>query len=289
METFEIFGDELTIRGKAADRIVPDSIIFPLSKATAQSRVFKSRKGGFLLSPEGTWFQSKQFSIDYTFDPAEWQGPRPEYEPELLPRTLDLLRKKKSIRVVAYGDSITVGANATGLSGMPPYQWTWNQLIVNVLSDRFDTEIELVNAAYGGTTAEWGAENASHLVAPLRPDLVILAFGMNGAIKPQDFGKMTESMMEDIRSVNPSAEFILVFGMQANSNWRSLEPQRSYGPVLEALEEPGVLFADVWSMHGALLDRKRYFDLTANHVNHPSDFLIRVYAQVVLSRILSFE
>ena len=38
-------------------------------------------------------------------------------------------------------------------------------------------------------------------------------------------------------------------------------------------------------MHSALLEKKRFFDMTGNNVNHPNDFLTSVYAQTIL-RIL---
>jgi len=136
---FAVTGDELILRGGAAGLIVPDSVIFPADKESAQNRAFPSRKGGFLLSPEGTWFQSKQLSVDYNFDPADWEGPRPEPQPELLPRTMELLEEGEPLRLVAFGDSITFGANATALSGDPPYQWSWSTLVAEALADRFDT------------------------------------------------------------------------------------------------------------------------------------------------------
>lgn len=35
--------------------------------------------------------------------------------------------------------------------------------------------------------------------------------------------------------------------------------------------------------HDALLQRKRYIDMTGNNANHPNKFLISVYAQTILN------
>jgi hypothetical protein len=35
-------------------------------------------------------------------------------------------------------------------------------------------------------------------------------------------------------------------------------------------------------MHTTLLESKRYYDMTGNNVNHPNDFLARMYAQTIL-------
>ncbi|MGZ0656345.1 SGNH/GDSL hydrolase family protein [Coraliomargarita sp. W4R53] len=291
-ENFLMNGREMLLTYEASqslDLIVPDSELFPADLKSAKGRAFKSRSGGYLLSPEGTWFQTHQLSIDYTFDRDSWQGPKPAYQPELLPKTLAKIEKGDSLKVMLYGDSISMGANATALAGEPPYQWSWGQLIVDTLQARSQGAVSYINAALGGTTAEWGEENAESLLVPHRPDLVILAFGMNGSITPAEFGRMTESMMATVRRSNPDVEFILVHAMQPNKDFKPLNLYQSYGAVLEAMQEPGVLFADVWSMHGALIESKRYVDMTANHVNHPNDFLIRVYAQVILSRFVSFD
>ena len=39
------------------------------------------------------------------------------------------------------------------------------------------------------------------------------------------------------------------------------------------------------AMHLDLLKAKRFRDMTGNNVNHPNDFLARVYAQVVLQTV----
>ena len=58
-----------------------------------------------------------------------------------------------------------------------------------------------------------------------------------------------------------------------------------YLEALKALEGPGVAVADMWSMHGYLLKHKTYWDMTGNHVNHPNDFLVRIYAQTLLATL----
>jgi hypothetical protein len=54
-----------------------------------------------------------------------------------------------------------------------------------------------------------------------------------------------------------------------------------YLAALKSLESEKIAVADVWSMHAHILNTKRYCDISGNHVNHPNDFMVRVYAQVV--------
>lgn len=40
--------------------------------------------------------------------------------------------------------------------------------------------------------------------------------------------------------------------------------------------------ADITSVHLQLLETKAYRDMTGNNINHPNDFLTRIYAQVIM-------
>ena len=39
------------------------------------------------------------------------------------------------------------------------------------------------------------------------------------------------------------------------------------------------------SIHQSLLARKSYADMTGNNINHPNDYLARVYAQTLLATV----
>ena len=148
--------------------------------------------------------------------------------------------------------------------------------------------VDLINASLGATTSGWGVTHIDGLVSFEKPDLVILGFGMNdGAmhrrVPAEDFAANVSRMMEAVRRTNPTAEFVLLMSMQPNKVWRSLEPMNRYLSALEKLVGPGVALADMWSMHGHLLEHKSFWDMSANALNHPNDFLARVYAQILLA------
>ena len=60
-----------------------------------------------------------------------------------------------------------------------------------------------------------------------------------------------------------------------------------YLPKLQQLaqEEVGVALADVTTLHKEYLAVKNYRDMTGNNVNHPNDFLMRLYAQTIVKTI----
>ena len=59
-----------------------------------------------------------------------------------------------------------------------------------------------------------------------------------------------------------------------------------YAEVLADMQTKGIAFADVRKVHKFMLQHKRFIDMTGNNVNHPNDFLIRIYAQTVLQKLV---
>ena len=55
--------------------------------------------------------------------------------------------------------------------------------------------------------------------------------------------------------------------------------------LVEQCEKEGVAVVNMTGMHASLLEKKRYADMTGNNVNHPNDYLARVYAQTLLQTI----
>ena len=43
------------------------------------------------------------------------------------------------------------------------------------------------------------------------------------------------------------------------------------------------------ALHAETLERKKYWDMTANNINHPNDMLIRMYAQTFSEVFASAE
>jgi hypothetical protein len=89
---------------------------------------------------------------------------------------------------------------------------------------------------------------------------------------------------------NADCEFIVVGTMLAKPESPSFSGnQRDFlVPLGELVQEnKGVALADVTSAHAFMLTRKKFWDMSGNGVNHPSDFLARVYAQVLLKLLVA--
>ena len=247
-------------------------------------RTFKTLEGGYLAFGGPPFFTDNQVCVSYRHQ-QRWQGP--EYKPAKneLPRTFSKLKAGKPLRIVLFGDSISTGANSSGNNMYPPFMPSFYNLTIAELERVYGSDIDALNSSLGGKNCTWGRDNADALVADKNPDLVILGFGMNDSIPAEQFMEATEKTMEIIRAKNPKVEFLMLMSFQPNSKWKDLSTMASYLEALKKIEGRGVAVADVWSLHEYLLKNKTYWDMTANHVNHPNDYTVRMYAQVILARL----
>ncbi|MCQ6562867.1 DUF5722 domain-containing protein [Paenibacillus mendelii] len=251
--------------------------------------------GGGVIFREGSFFHDRQIVVTYTHESDAWKGPTPLYADTALPRTTDRLKNGEPIRFVLYGDSISVGANASGFTQVPPYLPVWGQLAAQELERRHGSDITFINPSVGGTTSSWGVEQAKTLVADQQPDLVIIAFGMNDGsgtgrgdgTEPALFKQNIATIIQTVRADNPDAEFILVGTTLPNSETFFFGKHPLYYPVLSELagELSGVAAADITGVHAELLKKKAFHDMTGNNINHPNDFLSRWYAQFVVGML----
>lgn len=235
-------------------------------------------------------FHDLQVEITYEHAADAWSllnGPVPKSAGELLPDLTRKLVAGEPLTVCLLGDSISFGLNASGGAGVAPNQPPYGSLFVEGLTERFGSTIDYTNFSVSGMAATWGLEQAP-LVAEKKPDLVIIAFGMNdasGKLPPADFATNIQRIVDAIRALHPSTSFILVSTMIGNAEWIHAVPDLypQYRDALLPLQGPGVAVADLTSFWSVFLDHKRFADITGNGVNHPNDFGHRVYAQVLLA------
>jgi lysophospholipase L1-like esterase len=239
-----------------------------------------------LLFGEGPFFHNQQVSAAY--ESAEsWSGPVPAADAAGLSLTIERLAAKEPLKIVVLGDSISTGANASGVEGAPPGQLGYPDLVAEGLRQRFGGVVELTNLSVGGTNAGWGVGQMQAAVAE-RPDLFIIAFGMNdasGKFSPSKYRKEIARMAAVMREACPDCDVICVATMTANATWQHAAPKLypAYLEQLLTLRQPGVAVADVTSVWTWIVDRKSALDLSGNGVNHPNDFGHRLYADVVLA------
>ncbi|MFA6287062.1 MAG: SGNH/GDSL hydrolase family protein [Opitutaceae bacterium] len=259
-----------------------------LYKKKGEPRAIPAKLGNpetYLLYVE-RGFPAKQVEIDY--EPSGgWTGRTPAFAATSLNSTVAKLRKCERVVIAVTGDSITAGANAS--KNVPPFQPAFPALLQRGLKQAYGGPVLLANLGKAGATAEDGVANIDAL-SGLRPDLVIVAYGMNDTAgkDPLAYQSRIRRIVEGVRAASPATEFILVSSSLANPewNWSQASQFAPYRDALQALTGPGVVLADATALWGDLLKNKRYLDLTGNGVNHPNDFGHRLYAQMLLSLLV---
>jgi len=276
-------------------QLLPGSAIpsFNLLTDVLGSRQYKSllRPGQPLLFGEGDFMHSKQVRVTYTHKGDEWKGKPclPKAQPEKLPGITQKLRAKDACRVLLVGDSISVGYNASRLLKVPPHLPAYGEQVAQGLEKATGAPVTLVNISQAGMTAGWGLKQMPRLVAS-NPDLAIIAFGMNDARegKSDKYEENLRHLIAGLRQQYPRVDVILVANMLSNPEFRAWPAHFENRQRLFKLagEFERVVVADVMAVTEEILKRKKFADISGNNLNHPNDFLHRVYAEVVLGVIL---
>ena len=232
-----------------------------------------------VLHSEGRFFHDLQVQVSYWHKTDPWPVEM-KPQPEQLTRVLAKLRAKQPIKLVALGDSITQGFNASGFkeSLAEPYQPAYPQLVANTLQKRFGSKVTLVNFGVAGTEAGWGVEMVPKVTAE-KPDLVFLAFGMNDG---GGYDKKMTKMRDDVIAQNPDADIVMVSPMTMNPLFAGAEGFVWKAKFLGELVKENMALADVTAPWIQVLKKKNFSDISGNNVNHPNDFGHRLYAHVIL-------
>lgn len=218
--------------------------------------------------------------VDYRYtDRFPW--PVQERQEALLPRTRERLKHGEPLNVVAFGDSITAGGDATA-----PERIYWQQWLTALRARHPKSTITGVNGATGGDTTVQGLQRLQDKVLTQKPDLVLIAFGMNdqnkGSVPLDRFEANLGELVDRIRKDTP-AEIILLSSCLPNPNWHYTSGRMpDYGRATQKVAAAKhCAFADVLTNWSAVIDRKKPEDLLANNVNHPNDFGHWIYFQVL--------
>ena len=234
---------------------------------------------------EGSAYLEKQICVSYEHSGATL--PVPPDKSARFPLLSGKLKQKRPLSVVFYGDSITAGCNASGSvygNITRPYADSWPVMIKKYF-DALGQPLSYTNNAVGGWTSAQGQEAFEERVLALSPDLLILGFGTNdGDLALSDFKNRFREMLTRLHQRHPDCEVVLVSAWRLNprSTW-VMNQHKFLQPLLELESEfPFASVADLTTMHESMLTRKRFVDTCANGINHPNDFVIRLYAQVIL-------
>ncbi len=162
------------------------------------------------------------------------------------------LRSGRIRTVVALGDSIAAGH---------PGKEGWPQIIGRRLKHRYPW-VEVVNLGVPGDTAAMGLARFDTQVAPRKPDLTIIAFGLNDMDRRVDPRRFRADLAEIVRRTRAiGSEPVLLTTTQlliGTATYLKTNPE-SYNEQIRALaRDQGCTLVDLYRL-AARLNRSRWF------------------------------
>lgn len=238
-----------------------------------------------------------QIAVTYIHTEGESVLSEPQTHSEAFAKTVQKLQNGERTNIVCLGDSISAGWSASGFvyCNIEPYCPNYFTLFTDYLADHYhNDQINADNYSVGGMKTDWGcAEKQISSVTGSKPDLLILAFGMNdgvsGGFSAEQYKTNTQAIIDGVRATCPDTEIMLIATMLPNAEVANmLVNQYAYLAALNELaaENENVAVADVTTACFEMLSVKKFRDFSANNVNHPNDFFHRVYAQIAVKTLV---
>lgn len=212
---------------------------------------------------------------------------------KLLPKTLEKLRTGQPLRILAWGDSVTVGSFVPD-----PDQNRWQAQFVARLKERFpQAKIELVTEAWGGrSTSSYLAEppgsphNYQEKVLGAKPDLIVMEFVNDAGLKPEQVEARYGKLLADFQAID--AEWIILTPHYVRPDWMGLTREREIDddprPYVAGLRQFAakhqVALADASLRWGRLWRQGiPYSTLMLNAINHPDPRGMKMFADALIA------
>ena len=208
----------------------------------------------------------------------------------LLPKTWEKLQNGETVKILIWGDSVSVGAYVNQTQ-------RWQNVFLNRLYQRFpNARIQMVTQAWGGrTTADYLAEpagsayNYQKKVLDEKPDLIISEFVNDAGLPLSQLQTIYPKLKADFDAIG--AEWIINTPHYIRPNWMGLTSQKNIDddprPYTEYIREFGkenrILVAEVSTLYGRLWRQGiPYNTLMVNNVNHPNPYGLSLYADALM-------
>jgi len=211
---------------------------------------------------------------------------------QLLPRTMSKLHSGERLRILAWGDSVTVGTY------LPDWQHNrWQEQFVARLKERFPkANIELQTEAWGGrNTSSYLAQppgsehNYKEKVLAAKPDLIVSEFVNDAGLNPAQVNERYGKLLADFQGIG--AEWIILTPHYVRPDWMGLNRERDVDddprPYVAGLREFAarnqVALADASRRYGRLWRQGiPYSTLMLNSINHPDAQGMRIFADALM-------
>lgn len=219
-------------------------------------------------------------------------GPAPEEAERRLPKTLAKLRAGGTVRILAWGDSVTDGGY------LPDRERDrWQEQFARRLRERFpQAKIELATEAWPGrNTASYRAEppgsphNYKEKVLDARPDLIVSEFVNDAGLDEEGVRRHYGRIRDEFRQIG--AEWVILTPHYVRPDWMGLASEKGIDsdprPYVKGLRvfaaESGIALADASLRWGRLWRQGLpYSVLLMNAINHPDPCGMGLFADALM-------
>lgn len=217
----------------------------------------------------------------------------------------DGLVENGPITIVAFGDSVTHGAVASGEINYETVYW--ERLRKKILNVRNYVPVNVINAGIGGITAKYSLGRMDSQVLAHNPDLIIVCFGLNDVNGPLEeyteslriiFEKgknsgaevifMTPNMLNTYVAEDAPKEYLEYAGVTAKTQNEGKMDLYMEAAVAVA-REAGVSVCDCYAKWKKLAETEDITMLLANRINHPTKEMHEFFAQSLFDVIFGNE
>lgn len=282
--------------------------------------------GTYTYWGEGDTMTKWQVAVTYKHSQF-WDGYSMECFADRYQDLIQKLQNGENVTFVFYGDSITYGANSSYMVGIEPYAPTSSLMFTQYIAKQYGYTVRYIqneftkvpvptentvfgsngtityyNPSVGGWTVEQGYQNVeNHVNTAIDKygcDLFTVAFGMNNAsLSAGKFVQYTEGIITRVQTHAPETDIFMISTMvpnpEATNGWYGNQDQFEVEMIAsaDAYYDNGTScsVACMTSMSKSVLEHKRFRDYTGNNINHPNDFMARIYAQVMFQTVFGYE
>ena len=312
---YTIENGSLVIPAGSAMKAMPDSEFF-LPEGTASDWLYNDRAGedeGRAVTTDKAVLYRYRYVITYIRTEV-YSGHVLQSKADRLTHFSQSAKEGGSVEMLFVGDSIGEGAGGSGnFLGLA-------DLTARAIEARTGAKVTLSNCSVGGIDSLEFVNVIDGRFDQINPnivnkardryalmeqkksfaDIVFIALGANdsSADRAADIFKIhIQALIDYFRDANPDVSVVVVSSPEINDKIRRNKPGDTrnlrlhdlgeYAEVLSTLEEEydNLAFADIHTAQASVLECKYLEDIIADNLNHPSDYMSRLYVQFLIQTI----
>ena len=219
--------------------------------------------------------------------------PSPTAAERFCPKTMAKLKAGGTVRVLAWGDSVTAAGYLPD-----PSKERWQEQFARRLRASYPAAtIELITEAWGGRNTDsyrneppGSIHNYKEKVLDARPDLIVSEFVNDAGLNEQGVRERYGRILGEFKEIG--AEWIILTPHYVRPDWMGLTSEKEIDddprPYVKALrkfsDEHGIALADASLRWGRLWRQGiPYSTLFTNNINHPNAFGMGLFADALMA------